>query len=144
MQNVEVIKRNLEERDIIAKYDCNSTYIDEEGNEVYDEFMFDDYVDNLKYSKAIRGGKNGFFILGRNLTWRGSDGFAFAKTIEDVARKLLMHDGQCRTVIWKSDGNTLEAVSYHHDVPTGSTFTVMTMSKAKKEYPEEVKQLNIN
>lgn len=128
-------------RYIIAEYDCHATYEDEDGNEIHYEFVYDDYIDNLKYSKAIRGGKDGFFIYGRNLNWRGSDGFAYAKTLEDVGRKILMHDGQCRTEVWKSDGNTLEAISYHHDVPTGSTFTIMTMSKARKEFTEEVEQL---
>ncbi|MHA2084721.1 MAG: hypothetical protein ACXABD_13270 [Candidatus Thorarchaeota archaeon] len=129
----------------VADYDCDATYEDEYGNEIHDEFVYDDYICNIKHSKAIRGGKDGFFIYGRNLNWRGSDGFAYAKTLEDVGDKILMHDGRCRTSVWKPSGNsnTLEAISYHHDVPTGSEFTIMTLSKARKEFPEEVKQLGL-
>jgi hypothetical protein len=53
-----------------------------------------------------------------------------------------MHDGDCRTEVWKGEGNTLDAIYYHHDWPTGSRFVIMTMNKARKEYKEEVKQIN--
>lgn len=132
----------MENREWVADYDCNATYENEDGEDVPCEFMYDDYIGNMKYSKAIKGGKDGFFIVGRNLNWRNSSGFAYAKTLEDAANKILMHDGNCRTEVWKGTGNTLEAVSYHHDCPTGSCFTIMTMNKAMKEYKEEVKQIN--
>ena len=57
-----------------------------------------------------------------------------AETLREVANKILMHDGQCTTKVWKgSEPNTLEAVSYHHDCPTGSWFTIMTLHKAKRK-----------
>lgn len=126
----------------VADYDCHATYENEDGELVHDEFVFEDYISNMKYSKAIKGGKDGFFIVGTNLNWRRSSGYAYARTLEDVARKILMHDGDYRTEVWKGEGNTLDAISYHHDCPTGSRFVIMTMNKARKEYKEEVKQIN--
>ena len=127
----------------IADYDCDATYENEDGEQVHDELEYEVYMLNMRYSKAIKGGKDGFFIIGTNLNWRGSSGFAYAKDMRDVANKILMHDGQCRTEVWKGKGNTIEAVSYHHDCPTGSRFVIMTMNKARKEYKEEVNQLNM-
>lgn len=126
--------------EIVATYDCDSTVQDEDGNEIPYEESFYDYLWDMKNGKSIKGGKDGFFIVGTNLNWRGSSGYTTAKSLEDVARKILMNDGECETLVFKSKGNTLTAVSYHHDCPTGSWFKIMTMNKAKKEYPEELKK----
>jgi hypothetical protein len=109
------------QKEIIAEYDCGSDF----------EWEYEDYVDNMKYA-PIKG--EAFFIQGTNLDWRGSSRSAKAETLQEVANIILMHDGQCSTKVWKgTEPNTLEAVSYHHDCPTGSWFTIMTMYKAKRK-----------
>ncbi len=108
-------------KDIYAYFDGDSD----------NEFEYDDYILNMQYA-PIKSSK-GFFIVGENLDWRGSSGHALATDLRDVANKILMHDGRCTTRVWKGDDrNTLEAVSYHHDCPTGSWFKIMSTSRAKK------------
>jgi hypothetical protein len=101
------------------------------NHESYSEEEYGDYIANMEYA-PIKGKQ--FYIDGRNLNWQGRDGYLVANTIIEVAEKILMHDGRCTTEVWKGEErNTLEATTWHHDCPTGSHFTIMTLHKAKKK-----------
>ena len=87
----------------------------------YGEMHYEDYVYNLK--SELRQLGNNWIIEATNINWRGASGELETDDIDKVVSSTLFHDGQCNTTIWKGE-DSLEGVSYHHDCPTGSWFTI--------------------
>ena len=108
---------------IIASFNSNSE----------DEWEWDDFKDHLKYS-GIKADK--FYLSASNMDWRGSEGHAVAKSLEDIAFKLTSFGGSngCKVeVSFDARKNELNAIVYHHDVPTGTSVNVMNFDKAVRK-----------
>ena len=103
-------------KDIIASYD-----LDDCDDHYQSDWMYEDYVENLKEELKQMG--NEWHIDAKNINWQGRSGSLETDDIDSVISATLFHDGQCRTEIWK-EKDTLEGVCYHHDCPTGSWFTI--------------------
>ena len=95
------------------------------------DWIYDDFIENMKDLK-IKGSK--YYLQGENMNWRGSSAYAVKDKWHDVIMSLFMHDGQCTIDIYQGDErNTLDAIIYHHDCPTGSRITIMSEHKAIKK-----------
>ena len=108
---------------IIANFNSNSE----------NEWEWDDFKENLKYS-GIKADK--FYLSASNIDWRGSEGHAVATSFEDIASKLTSFGGSngCNVkVSFDARKNELNAIVYHHDVPTGTSVNVMNFDKAVRK-----------
>ena len=117
-------------KDIIASYD-----LDDCDDHYQSDWMYEDYVENLKEELKQMG--NEWHIDAKNINWQGRSGSLETDDIDSVISATLFHDGQCRTEIWRDtevsfgsahipEAHTkiLQGVCYHHDCPTGSWFTI--------------------
>ena len=112
---------------ILLSYDPYSADIDDIG---YD-WAYDDFIENMTHLK-IKGSK--YYLQGENMNWKGDEAYAVKDKWHDVIMSLFMHDGQCTIDIYQGDErNTLDAIVYHHDCPTGSRITIMSEHKAIKK-----------
>lgn len=118
--------------------EIDNDYIEEymEGTMQDDcEIHYEDYAYNLK-SELRQLGSN-WVIEATNINWRGASGELETDDMDKVVSSTLFHDGQCNTTIWKDtevsfgsahipEAHTkiLQGVSYHHDCPTGTWFTI--------------------
>jgi|6_EtaG_2_1085325.scaffolds.fasta_scaffold38735_3 hypothetical protein len=123
----EIRKQVKKAETILLSYDPYNIDVDE------DDYchVYDDFIENMKYLK-IKGSK--YYLQGENMNWRGSSAYAVKDKWHDVIMSLFMHNGQCTIDIYQGDErNTLDAIVYHHDCPTGSRITIMSEHKAIKK-----------
>ena len=116
--NIEKIK---ELKTIIAEYDSTSENDKEKEN----------YIAALVATK-LKG--DSFFINAININSRGHNGVMSTDSLKELAETMLMNHGACHTLLWEgSEKNTIQGVCFHHEVPTGTWFNLMSMEKAKEK-----------
>ena len=105
----------VKQQEVILNYDCYSE----------DEFHYDDFVGNMEVELENIDKWDRWIIECHPVNWRGHGGICETQEFKKVIDALMFHDGQCNIYIHKSmSPNIIEGVSYHHDCPTGSHFTI--------------------
>lgn len=106
-------------------------YSDPEGWEYYVEWLQENLELMAKHVEQY-GRPQELYVGGRNLDWRGSDGYTTcAFDAEALARAMSVRGDFCIRdgKLWLNPDGTAEMTCsmYHHDVPTGSHLVVQPM-----------------
>ena len=110
--------------DIDEDKEVDNDYIEEymdSGHQDDSEMHYEDYKYNL--TSVLNQLGNNWEIEASNIDWRSNSGTLESDDIDRIISATLFHNGQCNTTIWQENGY-LKGVSYHHDCPTGSWFTI--------------------
>jgi len=112
------MKQVIKEKQKVAVYDpC----------EAHDDWYADDFREEFNQAEL----KGSFYVVdAKNVDWRGASGIAICNDWDRVLEVICIGNDY-RIELSKGEGkNTLDGVTYHHDCPTGTYYTIMSGHKA--------------
>lgn len=137
----DLIKKNKLKNDIIELVDNNDWTpqnlkkdLEKEINnwvnqlDSHPAFDIEEELNNLLSDPDFDGNKY-WYIEGRNLGWRNRSGHKFAK-ISNGSEFMseILPNTECTFYIEKNEDKTLTLYNYHHDAPTGESYTLTCMN----------------